>query len=62
MKNNRSRYLFYFWALSGHGNWLAIINVEEMSNHIPEDKETGIWENVSIPFNSFSDMFENCEL
>lgn len=62
MKNNRSRYFFYFWALSGHGNRLAIINVDEMSNHIPEDNESGKWENVNIPFNAFREMFENCEL
>lgn len=62
MKNNRNRYLFYFWALSGNGNRLAIINVDEMSSHIPDDNESGKWENVSIPFDAFKEMFENCEL
>ncbi len=58
MKNNRRRYLFYFWALSEKKNCLAIISVHDMCSHIPFDHESGKWEKVSIPFSAFADRFK----
>lgn len=58
LQNNRNRYLFYFWMLSGKINQLAIISVDEMSSQIPIDNELGKWESVSVPFSAYSDRFE----
>lgn len=57
LENNYSRYLFYFWYLGGDFNRLAIINVEELKKHIPQDGESGKWTAVSVPFVVFSERF-----
>jgi hypothetical protein len=49
-------YIFHFWLLSNTSR-LAVISIDMVSPHIPEDKGIGQWENVEIPFNVFADHF-----
>lgn len=55
--NNRSRYYFYLWNLAYGNKRLAIIDVDTMASHIPDDNNTGKWETVSIPFSAFLSYF-----
>ena len=57
MSNNIERYFFYIWSISNSVNQFAIINVDEMKNHIPQDKDRGHWESVQIPFIAFENKF-----
>ena len=58
LKNNLRRYLFYLWDLSTSDRKLAVISAEEMSNHMPIDGESGIWESVRVPYKVFSSCFK----
>jgi len=48
---------FYLWDMSGSQPMLAIISVEQMSNHIPVNAGDGCWESAAIPFRSFLKSF-----
>ncbi|MDO5156632.1 MAG: DUF3883 domain-containing protein [Eubacteriales bacterium] len=52
-----TEYAFYLWNLCGGKKKLAIVKPKEMSSHMPENKESGEWESVKIPFKSFIDKF-----
>ena len=55
--NNLDRYFFYLWNISGCNVCLAIIDVHEMSPHIPKDNDSGRWETVQVPFSAFKEKF-----
>lgn len=55
--NNLNRYFFHFWDLSNRQKKLAILSVDEISNHIPMDCESGKWETASVPFSVFRERF-----
>ncbi len=57
-KNNINRYFFYIWKLSPGGNMLAILNTAQMQSYIPIDSGGGKWENVSIPYSAFEELFK----
>ncbi len=62
LKNNYSRYLFYLWVIHGTKKQLAIINVDEMKHHIPDDNELGKWESLNVPFSAFAKFFKTADL
>ena len=62
LPNNKERYLFYLWALSNHGNKLAVVSVDRMKPFIPVDSMSGKWETVGIPFSSFLEYFNTVTL
>lgn len=55
--NNVNRYYFYVWILSADKKSLAIIDVARMKQYIPIDSYEGKWEEVSIPFAAFENLF-----
>jgi len=57
LQNNKERYFFYIWNTESHRNMLAIVPAEEMKMYIPVDSNSGRWDIVRIPFNSFADKF-----
>lgn len=55
--NHAKKYAFYLWHLRNGKKSMAIIRPDEMNPYIPENKESGEWESVIIPFDCFSDKF-----
>lgn len=55
--NNVNRYYFYVWELSANKKSLAIVDVARMKQYIPIDSSEGKWEEASIPFVAFKDLF-----
>lgn len=53
MQNNEKRYFFYIWNIRPMQIQLAVVGVDEMGHHIPDNNELGKWESVSIPFKAF---------
>lgn len=53
----QKKHLFYLWNLGKEKKSLAIINSDEMNRYVPENRESGEWESVKIPFNCFYDKF-----
>lgn len=58
MRNNVDRYFFYIWCIRPTKVQLAVVGVDEMSQHIPNDNGFGKWEKVSIPFKAFAGSFK----
>ena len=56
-RNNVGRYFFYLWKLSNDENLLAIVDVAGMQPYIPIDSGSGKWEEVSVPYSAFEDLF-----
>lgn len=54
---NSNNYLFYLWCLYDNRKQLAIIEPNTILPYIPTNNETGKWQMVKIPFNSFKQMF-----
>lgn len=54
---NSSNYLFYLWCFYDNKKQLAIINPNAVLPYVPTNNETGKWQTVRIPFNSFKPMF-----
>lgn len=52
-----AKYAFYLWNLHNGKKNLAIVNLNDINPHIPENKESGEWESAKIPFESFMDKF-----
>lgn len=52
-----AKYAFYLWNLHNGKKNLAIVNLNEISQHVPENKESGEWESVKIPFEVFAEKF-----
>ena len=57
--NNVNRYYFYVWKLSASKNLLAIVDVKRMKQYIPVDSSDGKWQEVTIPFSAFEDLFSH---
>ena len=57
LANNKDRYYFYFWCISGSNRLLAKISANEIEPHMPVDGDMGAWDNARIPFVSFSTRF-----
>ena len=57
--NNVNRYYFYIWKLSASKNLLAIVDVMRMKQYIPVDSSDGKWQEVTIPFSAFEDLFSH---
>lgn len=55
--NNVNRYYFYVWKLSTSKKSLAIVDVKRMKQYIPVDSSEGKWQEVSVPFTAFKDLF-----
>lgn len=55
--NNSYRYYFYLWCIHGNTSQLAVISVDQLRSHIPDDNSAGIWETVRIPFVAFGNLF-----
>ena len=51
-------YKFYIWLFEKDKKSLAILLPEDIKYHIPENKEDGRWENVKIPYRSFTTLFQ----
>lgn len=56
-RNNIDRYFFYIWKLSDNENLLAIVGVSRMQSYIPADTGDGRWEEASVPYTAFEDLF-----
>ena len=52
-----SSYAFYLWNIQAGKKLIAVVQPDELTPHIPENKESGEWESVKIPFSCFSDKF-----
>lgn len=52
-----AEYAFYLWNLYGGKKRLAIVKPNDISPHVPENKKSGEWESVKIPFMSFAEKF-----
>ncbi len=50
-------YRFYLWCFSMDKKLLAILNVGDISCYIPDNRLSGRWEIVRIPFSAFMNMF-----
>ncbi|OWX99360.1 DUF3883 domain-containing protein [Thioclava sp. IC9] len=55
--DSSERYYFHLWNIASHKTRLAIVSVEDMRQHIPENKNRGSWEAVQVPFLAFAPLF-----
>jgi hypothetical protein len=49
--------VFHLWYL-GNKPLLAIVNLEHVRPHVPQDQGEGSWESVKIPFGAFASCFK----
>ncbi len=54
-------YKFYLWSFAAGKRYLAILNKLDVSPYIPENRMTGRWETVRIPFLEFQSKFVEVE-
>ena len=50
-------YCFYVWCFFAGKKSLAIFDAEEVSHYIPDNRLSGRWELVRIPFSDFEEQF-----
>lgn len=55
--NHALNYAFYLWNLHTDKKFLAIVYPYEMNLHMPENRKSGEWESVKIPFSCFEEKF-----
>ncbi|WP_341646742.1 protein NO VEIN domain-containing protein [Thauera sp. SDU_THAU2] len=55
-------YHIHLWDLSNTVSCLAILNLEDVAQHLPTDHGNGRWDVICIPFHSFSDHFTSFSL
>ena len=60
-KSKTKNYLFYLWLLSEQ-NKLAVLTIDDVSCHMPNNMGDGKWESVEIPFSSFCEKFKTVYL
>ena len=48
---------FHLWSLAAPHTQLAVLTVDQMNAHVPDDKGDGIWEMLNIPFSVFRGSF-----
>jgi hypothetical protein len=51
------RYCFHLWNTASHKTRLAVICVEDMRPHVPENRRSGSWETAQVPFLAFEQLF-----
>lgn len=51
------RYLFYLWNIQKEVKSVAVVDTQDLFPYIPENKLSGEWESVKIPFISFKEKF-----
>ena len=54
---NSENYVFYLWCFYDNKKRLAIIKPCTLLPYLPTNNETGEWQTVRIPYNSFRRMF-----
>lgn len=54
---NSSNYSFYLWCFCDNKKQLAIVEPNNVLPYIPTNNESGEWQTVKIPFNSFKQLF-----
>ena len=52
-----SAYRVYLWCFAGGKKKLAILDVEELAQFVPDNRLSGRWELVRIPFSDFEQKF-----
>ena len=55
LSNNLDRYFFYLWSISEKS--LAVLTPYLVKPHIPTNNNSGLWEEVEIPYSVFSGCF-----
>lgn len=55
--DSSERYYFHLWNTASHKPRLAILCVEDMRPHVPENRSHGSWEMVQVPFIAFESLF-----
>lgn len=53
-------HVFHLWNLGGDTPQLAVLSVDQLAAHVPDDCGEGAWESVRIPFSSFVPLFNVC--
>ncbi len=48
---------FHLWDVSGLPPRLAVLEIDQLEKHIPENQGSGSWESAMIPFASFAPSF-----
>ena len=54
---NSNNYVFHFWLISEKSNELAVLSIDDIRSHIPEDQGRGEWKEAKVAFNLFEDRF-----
>lgn len=63
MTETMQHHAFHLWDLKQEESpKLAIIPRHQMAAHVPEDKGSGTWQEVEIPFGEFAELFVAAEL
>ena len=55
--DSSERYYFHLWNTASSKPRLAILSVEDLRRHVPENKNSGSWETVQVPFIVFEPLF-----
>lgn len=50
---------FHLWALTPSRSELAVLTVEQVGAHVPDNAGAGVWETISIPFSAFKEAFRD---
>ncbi len=48
---------FHLWDLAAPHTQLAVLTVEQVNTHVPNDNGAGTWEVLNIPFGAFRESF-----
>lgn len=48
---------FHLWIINPSGTQLAVLNVDQMKAHVPDDAGSGHWEALKVPFSAFRQSF-----
>lgn len=46
-------HVFHLWDMATLEPRLAVLQCEDIGEHIPRDNKDGLWQEVTIPFNAF---------
>lgn len=55
--DSSKRYYFHIWNTALHNPRLAILSIEDLRPHVPENKSSGSWETAQVPFIAFEPLF-----
>lgn len=48
---------FYLWTLAPPRTRLAVLTVDQIKSHVPDDAGAGQWETLKVPFSAFGESF-----